>query len=48
MHERGISMRIHERMKNSTYIDLATNKRTHSAEIVKVVRQHLSEINKEK
>ncbi|NHJ85902.1 MAG: hypothetical protein FK734_10600 [Asgard group archaeon] len=42
MHERGISMRIHERMKNSTYIDLETNKRTHSAEMIKVVRQHLA------
>ncbi|NHJ32732.1 MAG: hypothetical protein FK732_07710 [Asgard group archaeon] len=44
MHERVISMRIHERMKNSTYIDLETNKKTHSAEMVKVVRQHLSDI----
>jgi len=48
MHERGISMRIHERMENSTYIDLETNKKTHSAEMVKVVRQHLSDIKKEK
>ena len=48
MHERDISMRIHERMENSTYIDLETNKKTHSAEMVKVVRQHLSDIKKEK
>ncbi|MFW9924762.1 MAG: hypothetical protein ACFFDW_15890 [Candidatus Thorarchaeota archaeon] len=46
MHERNISMRIHERMKNSTYIDLETNKKTHSAEIIKVVRQHIAEITK--
>ena len=48
MHEKGISMRIHESMENSTYIDLETNKKTHSAEMIKVVRQHLSEIEKEK
>jgi hypothetical protein len=48
MHERDISMKIHEKMKNSTYIDLETNKKTHSAEMVKVIRQHLSEIKKEK
>jgi len=47
MHEREISMRIHKRMKNSTYIDLETNKKTHSAEMIKVIRQHLSEIKKE-
>lgn len=44
MHVRKLSMKIHECMKNSTYIDLETNKKTHSAEMVKVVRQHLSEI----
>ena len=48
MHEKDISMRIHERMENSTYIDLETNKKTHSAEMVKVVRQHLSDIKKAK
>ncbi|MHA1309260.1 MAG: hypothetical protein ACTSQN_18510, partial [Candidatus Heimdallarchaeota archaeon] len=48
MHEKGISKRIHERMENSTYVDLETNKKTHSAEMIKVVRQHLSEIEKEK
>ena len=47
MHEREISMRIHKRMKNSTYIDLQTNKKTHSAEIIKVIRQHLLDIQKE-
>jgi len=31
-------------MKNSTYIDLETNKKTHSAEMIKVIRQHLLEI----
>ncbi|HUU77244.1 MAG TPA: hypothetical protein VMX55_02785 [candidate division Zixibacteria bacterium] len=48
MHESQISMRIHERMKNSTYIDLETNKKTHSAEMIQVVRQHLSDIKKAK
>ena len=47
MHGREISMRIHERMENSIYIDLETNKKTHSAEMVKVVRRHLSDIEKE-
>jgi hypothetical protein len=47
MHERDISMRIHEAMKKSTYIDLETNKKTHSAEMIQVVRQHLSDIKKE-
>jgi hypothetical protein len=48
MHERDISIRIHEKMKNSTYIDLETNKRTHSAEMVKIVRQHLADLKNEK
>jgi pimeloyl-ACP methyl ester carboxylesterase len=48
MHEREISKRIHESMKNSTYIDLETNKKTHSSEMIKVIRQHLSDIKKEK
>ena len=47
MHARELSMKIHERMENSTYIDLETNKKTHSAEMIKVVRQHLSDIIKE-
>ena len=31
-------------MKNSSYLDMKTNKNTHSAEMVKVIRKHLLEI----
>ena len=48
MHERKIALQIYKKMKNSTYIDLETNKKTHSAEIIRVVRQHLSAMKKEK
>ncbi|NHK30409.1 MAG: hypothetical protein FK730_03600 [Asgard group archaeon] len=48
MHARDTSMKIHNLMKNSTYIDLETNKKTHSAEMVKVVRQHLADLKNEK
>ena len=44
MHEKELSLKIHERLKNSTYIDLETNKKTHSAEMVKVIREHLLDI----
>lgn len=48
MHARDTSMKINNRMKNSTYIDLETNKKTHSAEMVEVIRQHISEIKNER
>jgi len=48
MHARDTSMKIHERLKNSTYIDLETNKKTHSAEMIEVIRGHISDIEKER
>ncbi|NHJ38906.1 MAG: hypothetical protein FK731_02655 [Asgard group archaeon] len=46
MHARETSILINDTMKNSTYIDLETNKKTHSAEMIEVVRQHIQEIKK--
>ena len=48
MHEKELSLKIHERLQNSTYIDLETNKKTHSGEMVEVIREHLSEIKNKK
>lgn len=45
MHAKDLSLKIHNKLKNSIYIDLETNKKTHSAEMVKVIRRHLSEIH---
>ncbi len=41
MHEADITRKIGKLMKNSTYIDLETNKKTHTKPIVDLVRNHL-------
>ncbi len=41
MHEAEISQRLRELMVNSVYIDLETNKNTHTKPIVDLVREHL-------
>ena len=41
MHEADITRKIGKLMKNSTYVDLETNKNTHSKPIVDLLRKHL-------
>ncbi|MHA1816609.1 MAG: alpha/beta fold hydrolase [Candidatus Heimdallarchaeaceae archaeon] len=41
MHEAEISQKLRELMVNSVYIDLGTNKKTHTKPIVDLVREHL-------
>jgi pimeloyl-ACP methyl ester carboxylesterase len=41
MHEAEISQKLRELMVNSVYIDLGTNKKTHTKPIVDLIREHL-------
>lgn len=45
LHEPENLQRISSSLKNSTFVDMDTNKRTHSKEVVFVIREYLNESN---